>query len=211
MILDLFPTRIYKTTYPKMDELKNTLFPKLQEVFAQTQQNNQSWMRDSTLCSYNVASTLHREFPNETKDIVEFLESAAKEYWKECGYYEGLEPYVLEMWANETPTGGWVESHLHGPIPFTGVVYVDASPEQGNLVIDNPMEMVLMSQPINPAKEYSLGKQIEVNTGDVVLFPGYIKHRVMPNTTNRNRLILGVNFGSKGSYWTGQWSNGSTS
>jgi uncharacterized protein (TIGR02466 family) len=206
MILELFPTRIFKTTYPNVEELKTTLFLKLRQVFEQTEHNNQSWMRNNTLCSYNVASTIHQQFPEETRDIVNFMESAAKEYWKACGYYEELDPYVLEMWANETPKGGWVDSHLHGPIPFSGVVYVDASPEQGNLVIDHPMEMLLMSQPIMPTKEYSLSQEIEVNTGDVILFPGYIKHRVKPNTTDRNRLILGFNFGSKGHYWTGQWS-----
>jgi len=206
MILDLFPTRVFKTTYPYVEQLKNELFPKLREVFAQTQTNNQSWMRD-TLCSYNVASNIHQQFPNETKHIVEFMEHTATEYWKACNYYEELTPYVLEMWANETPQGGWVESHLHGPVPFSGVVYVDASPEQGNLVIDNPMEMLLMSQPILPTKEYSLGHEIQVNSGDVVLFPGFIKHRVKPNTTDRMRLVLGFNFGSRGHYWSGQWAS----
>lgn len=204
MILELFPTKVYKTFYPNTESLK-PLFEKLKEVFDETVDHNNEYMREGTLCSYHVQSDLHLRYPEETKDIVEFVESAAREYWKECNYYEGLEPCVIQLWANTTPKGGWIDSHLHGPIPFTGVVYVDASPAQGNLVIENPMDMVLMAQPIQPADKYSMDKEIEVNTGDVVLFPGYIKHSVKPNTTNSDRLILGFNIGSRGKFWSGQW------
>jgi len=203
--LELFPTKIYKNTYPNVDQLK-PLFDKLAEVFKQTEQANEPHMRDGTLCSYVVGRHLHHEYPELTKDLVEFIEQCARDYWKICNYYEKANPILLSLWANRTPKGGWIDSHLHGPIPFTGVVYVDASPEQGNIIIENPMDMVLMTQPLK-ASDYPLGHEIEVNTGDIILFPGYIKHKVKPNTTDRDRLILGFNIGSVGEYWTVQWNN----
>jgi uncharacterized protein (TIGR02466 family) len=203
--LSLFPTKIYQDFYPKVKELEQNLFPKLVEVFKDTEQNNNAFMRDGTLCSYNVGADLHLRFPEETKDVVEFVEAAAREYWKECNYYSEMEPYVFQLWANVTPPGGWIHSHLHGSMPFTGVVYIDASPEQGNIVIENPMDMVLMTQPIGPDVTYPMGHEVEVHSGDLVMFPGYIKHSVKPNTTDRPRLILGFNIGCRGKYWAGQW------
>jgi uncharacterized protein (TIGR02466 family) len=112
------------------------------------------------------------------------------------------------MWANITPRGGYVDSHLHGNMPFTAVLYVDASPEQGNLFIENPMEMVLMNQPIGPDVQYPLGEEIAVNSGDFVMLPGYIRHSVRPNTTDKPRLILAFNLGCRGTYWSSQWNKG---
>ncbi len=201
----LFPIKIYRDFYPKTKDLKDNLFPKLRNVFLETEKNNNAFMRDGTLCSYETNSYLHLDFPDETKEVVDFVESMAKEYWKECSYHSELHPYVMQMWANETPNGGWIQGHLHGSMPFTAVLYVDATPEQGNLFLENPLDMILMSQPISPDVKYPMGQEIEVNTGDVIMFPGFLKHSVKPNTTNIPRLVLAFNFASKGKYWAGQW------
>jgi uncharacterized protein (TIGR02466 family) len=204
-LLKLFPTVVYKDFYDKVDDLKSNLFSKLDSVFTNTVDNNNVFMKQGTLCSYKENSYLHKEFPNETKEVVEFVEAAAREYWRECQYHTELTPYVFQMWANTTPKGGYVESHLHGNMPFTAVLYVDASPEQGNIVLENPLDMVLMTQPISPDVKYPMGEELEVNAGDLIIFPGYLKHRVLPNTTDRDRLILGFNIGCRGNYWSSQW------
>ena len=206
--LELFPTKIYKDVYLGTDNLKNNLFSKLYNIFEETKDNNNVFMKNGTLCSYHSAPDIHIKYPEETKEVVEFVEKAAKEYWKSCNYHQGLEPFVFQMWANVTPKGGFIDSHLHGNMPFTGVLYVDASPEQGNLIIENPMEMVLMTQPISPDIKYPIGTEIEVQTGDLVMFPGYIRHSVKPNLSDRQRLILAFNIGCHGHYWSSQWNKG---
>jgi uncharacterized protein (TIGR02466 family) len=204
--VSLFPTIIYKNFYSEVDNLKENLFPKLEKVFNEAKNHNNFSMRQGTLCSYNSNSYLHKEFPAETKHIVEFVEHCAKEYWTECNYHTELEPFVFQMWANSTPKGGYIDSHLHGNMPFTGVVYIDASSQQGNLVIENPMETVLMNQPISPTVSYPMGQEIEVKTGDLVMFPGYLRHSVKPNLSDQTRLIIAFNIGCRGQYWSAQWS-----
>jgi uncharacterized protein (TIGR02466 family) len=162
-------------------------------------------MKDGTLCSYNTNANLHVDFADETQDVIEFVEAAAREYWRECRYHPDLTPFVFQTWANTTPKDGYIEPHLHGNMAFTAVLYVDASPAQGNIILENPMDMVLMTQPISPDVKYPMGQEIEVNTGDLLMFPGYLKHRVLPNTIDRDRLILGFNIGCKGNYWASQW------
>jgi uncharacterized protein (TIGR02466 family) len=203
--INLFPTVIYRNFYKHTEELKQNLFSKLEKVFEESKINNNEFMRNGTLCSYNSNTNLHLDFPEETSDVVSFVEQCSKAYWKSCGYYDKLEPFVFQMWANSTPTGGYVDSHLHGNMPFSAVLYVDASPEQGNLFIENPMEMVLMNQPIGPDVKYPLGEEISVSSGDLLIFPGYIRHSVKPNNTNKDRLILGFNLACKGTYWSSQW------
>lgn len=205
MIEEVFPTKIYRSTYSKAAELKHSLFPKIENVLAAAAENNNGFMQDGTVCSYNTGSNLHEQFPEETSEIIEFVNAAAREYWKICNYHEELEPFVYQMWANSTPRGGWVENHLHGNMPFTAVLYVDASPEQGNIVLENPLDTVLMTQPIGPNVQYPMRHELTVNTGDLVIFPGYLKHSVKQNTTDRTRLIVAFNIGCRGNYWSGQW------
>jgi uncharacterized protein (TIGR02466 family) len=205
--VNLFPITVYRDCYPKVQELKESLFSKLDKVFNDTKNNNNVFMRNGTLCSYNSNSNLHREFPEETKAVIEFVEKSAQKYWNDLNYHKELTPFIFQMWANRTPRGGYINSHLHGNMPFTAVLYVDASPEQGNIVIENPLEMILMTQPIGPDVKYPMGQELEVNTGDLIMFPGYIRHSVKPNTTDRDRLILGFNIGCRGNYWTSQWTN----
>lgn len=206
-IVELFPTKIYRNTYPDAYKLKDTVFSKISEIFNNTENNNNQFMQNGTLCSYHVEDNLHKKFSSELSHVTDFIEDCARAYWKENEYYEELSPFVLQMWANSTPRGGSVSSHLHGSIPFTGVLYVDASPEQGNLIIENPNDTLLMSQPINPLAQQLMEYEVKVSTGDLILFPGWMKHRVKPNNTDKPRLILGFNIGSKGKYWTGQWVN----
>jgi ectoine hydroxylase-related dioxygenase (phytanoyl-CoA dioxygenase family) len=73
------------------------------------------------------------------------------------------------------------------------------------------MDQLLASQPINYRQKYQFEYEMSVETGDFVLFPAYLRHRVLPNTTDRDRLILGVNYGSKGWYWSANWVNEFTS
>ena len=201
--LDLFAIKIYKTRYDNVDKIRTGLFPKLTELFESTKNNNVESMYDGTLCTYRTNSFL-QTYP-ETTELIDFAEEHARQYWKELKYSPLLEPKVIQVWANETPHSGWVRSHLHGSMPMTGVLYVSAGPGMGNLVIENPLDAILSSQPMDYAAQELLHQEIEVTTGDFIIFPGWIRHHVKPNTTNEKRLILGVNFGSTGNYLTGQW------
>lgn len=201
--LDLFAVKIYKTKYNNVQHIKDNLFPKLTELFEKTKDNNVESMYDGTLCTYNTNALL-QAYP-ETQDMIDFAEEHARVYWEQLKYSSLLEPKVIQVWANETPHSGWVRSHLHGSMPLTGVLYVNASKEMGNLVIENPLDAILSSQPMDYKAQELLHYEVEVESGDFVMFPGWIRHHVKPNTTNEKRLILGVNFGSKGNYLTGQW------
>jgi uncharacterized protein (TIGR02466 family) len=205
MITELFPLKIYQTTYSKVDEIKHSLFPKLEHLWEPSLADNQQFMRDGTICSYHTSANIHKDFPTETRDIVLFANKCAKEYWKELDYYDGLEPFVAQVWSNKTPKGGWIHSHIHLSIPLTAILYVDASPEQGNIIFENPNDMLLAAQPINYRKKIQFEHEMEVNTGDFVIFPAFLRHKVLPNNTDRDRLILGFNYASKGEYWSAQW------
>jgi uncharacterized protein (TIGR02466 family) len=201
--IDLFPIKIYKTRYSETAYLKDNLFSKLEDIFERTKDDNVESMQDGTLCTYFTSSNM-QTYP-ETSDLVEFVELHARSYWKELRYSDSLEPKVIQIWANATPKNGWIRSHQHGAVAITAVLYVNAGPGMGNLVLENPLDSLLTSQPMDYKAQEMLHQEIEVSSGDLIMFPGWLRHHVKPNTTNEERLILGINFGSKGNYVAGQW------
>lgn len=205
-IISLFPLKVYKTSYDldKVEKLKKHVYDNL-DFWQRVEDDNPDFIRNGNLCSYQVEPAIHDLYPEETHDFVEWATECAKEYWKELDYFDGLQPYVLDMWANFTPKHGWINSHCHISMPLNAVLYLDATPEMGNIVIENPNDQLLATQPINYKTTFQFEQEIEVNTGDFIMFPGFLKHKVRKNMSDRNRMVLGLNFGAKGFYWAEQW------
>ena len=204
--IPIFPFKIYKTRFEKADWIKENLFSKLDPAFEASKTNNQHFQRDGNLCTYHVEPDINRKYPEETKELVEFTETAVRDFWKELDYFPGLEPFVMEIWANKSPRGGYITSHLHLSLPMTAVYYVDASPEQGTIIFENPADLLLSAQPVNYLEgKYQFEHEVEVTSGDLLIFPGYMKHRTKPNNTDRPRLILGITIGARGFYWQKNW------
>lgn len=205
MKTDIFPLSIWKARYDifKTDYIKDVLFAKLESEFNATKDNNNPTMVNGTLCTYNQYAQIHEL--EEASDLCNFAENEAAKYWKELNYSSLLEPKLIQMWANRQPKGGSVRSHLHGTMPITAVLYVNAKKGCGNIVLQNPLESLLVSQPMDYDAQAFLHHEIEVKTGDFIMFPGWMHHYVKENTLDEDRLIIGMNFGSKGNYLAGQW------
>lgn len=200
---NIFPLSIWKTTYKNVDDILANVFPKIEREFDLTKDNNNPTMINGTLCTYNQYDQIHQL--EEANDLVNFAETEAHKYWKELNYSNLLEPKMIQCWANRQPKGGSVRSHLHGTMPVTAVLYVNAKEGMGNIVLENPLENLLVSQPMDYSAQAFMHHEIEVRTGDFIMFPGWMRHYVQENTLDEERLILGMNFGSKGNYIAGQW------
>lgn len=192
--IDLFPTKIYKTKYTgNLEELKQLLEPVLADSFEKAKTNNQIAMRGAGISAFYVQRDLHTL--SITQPLVEFINKHINAYWKELGYTNKVRPKLLHMWANNYTTGAFIDTHNHAPIPIVGVFYLNKEPGVANLVIENPNDIVLNHQPVDLGdtayKQFE--SEIDTESGDLVLFPGYLRHKTLPNTSNKNRIIIGIN------------------
>ena len=196
MIQELFPIKIYKISCPFVSDLQKNLIPLLHEVFEKTKTNNQGSMRGSGLCSYNSVRNLHTW--QETKLLSEFIDYHSNQYWKQLGYNKEIVPKLIEMWANKYPRESFIDWHNHSPISITSSFYLQKDDNGGNILFEHPNELILKHQPILSDVEKNtyhnlFTEEITVNTGDLIMFPGYLKHRTLPNLSNTDRIIIGAN------------------
>jgi uncharacterized protein (TIGR02466 family) len=194
MIENIFAVSIYKTKYQgDIVELQNNVIPLLAPVFEETLKDNQGSMREGGLCSYNVARNL-QSIP-ELKDFVDFLTEHTNIYWNHLGYSGS--PAIVEMWANRYSHGSFIDSHNHSPVPLTASFYLKKDKGSGNIVFEHPNEVILKHQPYSFDHRSSYHQlfdhELNVEEGDLVIFPSYIRHKTIPNQTLTDRIIIGAN------------------
>jgi uncharacterized protein (TIGR02466 family) len=130
------------------------------------------------------------------KPLGDFIEQEGKKYWDLLGYYPDVLPKIRHSWVNITNSGGLVSPHNHCRNPIVAVFYLEANDNCGNIVFENPMELILGGQPIKmPYKNFQTS--VKVTTGDVVIFPGYLKHYTEVNNSNSPRVTFVVNLAER--------------
>jgi len=197
-IINLFPTKIYKVKldidHKKLSEfIENLWNVHYQDVI----DNNYKSMRDGSLCIYNIVKNLHSY--KETLEFRQAIDYHIRVYWKELGYdLRNLDNIKLfQMWSNIYKQDSFIDIHNHSPAILTSNYYVKKRKDSSNIRFLDPNEMILKYQPLNiNFDNYAdlCEEEINVSEGDLLIFPGYLKHRTLPNTSVEDRVTITSNF-----------------
>ena len=82
---------------------------------------------------------------------------------------------IIALWGNIYHKGDYTVSHDHMPSPFSFTYYVKVPEGSAPLIFDD------------------LGEIWHPKEGDLVLFPGHIKHSVPEHTIDKNRISIAGN------------------
>jgi|688.fasta_scaffold279702_2 uncharacterized protein (TIGR02466 family) len=192
MIVDLFPVKIYKTQYQgDLDSIVDNLYNIID--FESVKSNNQGSMRGEGVCTYVDRRDLHT-LP-EFEEIKLFIEHHAAIYWKDIGYDAYFKPKVIEMWCNIYKSDSFIDLHNHAPRVMTSSFYLCKKSGIGNIVYENPLSTLLKHQPYHIDKNtyHTLfEQQIDGESGDLIIFPGWLNHKTLPNQ-GQDRVMIGTN------------------
>lgn len=98
---------------------------------------------------------------------------------------------VTQSWCNKHGRGGETLEHTHTFGTFVASCYLKCPPNSGNIEFKDPLEYHMSSWPVIP--EVSLYREIQVKTNDVIIFPGWLKHRVQASQSDEERLVMTFN------------------
>jgi uncharacterized protein (TIGR02466 family) len=196
---DLFPLKIYEAEYPDFHKIKQKLLDDLEPHFATLSPGNEYIDSSGNPLIYRTLPNLEKD-PN-FKELIEFAEHHGRIYWKECKLTNRVDPYVLHMWSNKIPPGGFTPVHVHTPIPIAAAFYINANNDMGVLEIENPIDTI---QKLMPRDNYFFPPQelhkVNVSDGKLVLFPGWVRHFTRSNLTTENRVIVSFDIGANITY-----------
>jgi hypothetical protein len=110
-------------------------------------------------------------------------------YLKKVWKYENSFPhFISNSWFNEHFRGDWTDEHAHGPC-IVCTAYVRKPEDSGNLLVRDPLTEVRTSEPM----DIQPWRLIPVEQGDVVFFPGWLRHKTEPSQSDTRRLTLTLN------------------
>ncbi len=208
-IVNIFPTKIYRTHLDGYKDLLNDLEPRLDHY--RKEYNQTLSCIDNDILYYNIIHNLAFDRGNinqypELENVVSIIEKHAAIYWKELGYHERLVPKIRLVLLGLSYENSFLMDHIHSPYPLNAALYLKIKPGHGKLVLTNPNDAIMMSQPISD--DYSdHSYTVDVEPGDVIIFPGYLRHKFTRNTIDDERLCLTFNIGCEGTDLRRPWGN----
>ena len=201
MFESLFPVKIYRSKIQGLDEALAGVLQYCEEVWAGEKALHPD-LGPATLTTYNQNNMLHHH--PAFAHIIPQLEPMIEECWKEFRWYRGLKPHIHELWVNKTLKYSGVNIHNHSPYLLSGVMYVNMKPGMGNIAFENPNHLVTSLQPFDWFRpdeiQWNIEQVVPVESGDIIIFPGWLRHKAELNMTDEPRYIAGFNVGVTGEY-----------
>ena len=108
--------------------------------------------------------------------------------------------WIVRMWANVTPAGGLNLLHSHPGNLWAAVLYIDMGYETeqesrnagGSFYLEDPrFPMTAMRGADGEPQQYQT--EIELQRGNLILFPAWLRHGVRPHTGKRERITIAMN------------------
>jgi len=100
---------------------------------------------------------------------------------------------ILKSWFNIHGPSGETLEHCHSYANFVVSAYISKPKNSGDILFRDPLEYHKINWPMD--LEPNLFRNVECNTNDVLIFPGWLKHKTEPNCSDSDRIVLTYNIG----------------
>ena len=183
--LHIFLPYIYKFTY-EFD--LDTLRPRIDAAIENVELN--SSLEKGGAVSTVSTSEIHQPHTwLELHDFQTWLGEKLTHIKDEHNFYE-RQSTVMGSWFNRHFKGGYTLEHSHNFTTWVASCYVLCPPNTGNIEFKDPLEYHKTTFPIVNEMNYT---SVQVQTNDVLIFPGWLKHKVQPNETDQERIVMTFN------------------
>jgi uncharacterized protein (TIGR02466 family) len=111
-----------------------------------------------------------------------------------------VSPYITQSWVNFTEKGQSHHLHSHPNSYYSGVLYIQASPEIDRIYFHRDQSYMLRMEPLEYNLFNSAAWFFPVETGKLFLFPSSLSHEVKKVENDQVRISLSFNSFLRGSF-----------
>lgn len=134
----------------------------------------------------------------ELNDLFKEIMTFADKFRDIVGYKDNLEPEILNLWVNINYTHCYNTVHTHPGSIFSGVYYLQANEDSGNIVFINPYDFADNPDFVKEYKEFNSPKYYQTpEPQKIIMFPSYLRHYVDANSSLEKRISISFNIGLK--------------
>jgi uncharacterized protein (TIGR02466 family) len=154
--------------------------------------------KNGGISTYETDNQIHEI--DEIKQLADMVLFHARIYWRVLDIDERLSPRIDQCWSNIHKSGSFTLQHSHSLMPMVGSFYLKAEKNSGDLILTNPSEYSITNIPFSRSIEQKIETSIKLKTGDLVFFPGYVRHKTGENFSGDDRIVITFNIGYEGKY-----------
>jgi len=126
----------------------------------------------------------------EWNTVTAFIEDFAVTMLKSIGADDAK---ISNMWTTIYPQGAFVPEHVHSNSLFSGVFYAKAEPLCGEIVFHDPAWIAKTMHLKDGYDSHKTKYKITPETGMMLIFPGWLPHRTLPNRSGEDRIMISFN------------------
>jgi len=194
-----FPTLIFQDDVQRCDELNKSL---LDLVYAERERGvSHNKSNTSELGSWHSATNLHKK--SEYLPVLAEINAALERISQDLNYSKDHALKVTSMWSIINPPGNGNRAHCHPNSLWSGVYYVQAPENSGNIEFTDPRTALVMNQPKYETKKKRprdcwTKANYKPVPGRMFIFPAWLYHSVASNVSKEtgkagDRIIVSFN------------------
>jgi uncharacterized protein (TIGR02466 family) len=180
---ELFPTVFYSSNIfdeKENEKYKNFLIDLSKKTPGKIRSNRGGWQSDTDLWNQEIFKPLLEKTIIIAQNIIADISKKTPQM------------VIRSMWGNINPKGGMNFSHVHPSGWMSGVYYIQLSKDNNSIMFEDPRPARMMDfQRSCLIKDEYFTHQVEI--GDLLLFPSWLPHSVVPNTSDENRISISFN------------------
>lgn len=146
--------------------------------------------------SISNAGGWQSESQDISKDFIDLRMDLDKQVKAVC-VQAGLPPLKLyNLWFNVNPPKAYNMIHNHHGAILSGVYYVDVPEGCGSIEFYRDDDSEYYIPPLESYNAFTSQKKVlSPQTEQLVLFPGWLRHGVQANNSNKDRISISFNYG----------------
>ena len=186
--LQLFPSTIWKYKIPadKLDEVNTKLLTSIAalKTHPRAKFSKNKWYTPNNL----------QELP-EFAEICEYILDASHAVLKDISVKNYKSAIITGCWGNISSPGATHHKHSHPNNYLSGVYYLKSEKGSDSITFHDPRPQTGLIRPEVTVSNHETSEtaRLLVETGDIVLFPHWLNHSVVANTSNEDRISIAFN------------------
>ncbi len=191
-ILKLFPEPIFKYKFNNYQTVNIELSKYIYNLYENDNKgiersNRGGWHSENF--KLNEPNSIQQKFAQEVQKYI--INTFQNMGWK----IQDKNIRLKEMWAIINKKNNFNVIHTHANCYLSAAYYVKAPENCGKFFVENPNIAKRFSHPEISNRNELNGDVagIDINEGDLLIFPGYLPHKVGKNESDDDRIVISFN------------------